>query len=263
MEPSTGLPGVNVIDAGAPFRWLAAGAADFMKAARPCLAYGAVVALASFGLSYGLIQSNLAFWVLALTCGFVFIAPMLAMGLYEAGRLIEAGERPTLGRMVLLPQAFRQDVAYLGLALLLIYFMWGRIAQIVYGLSTYTLQHTVPDLVRFALYTSDGHNMLTLGTIIGGVIAFFTYTLVVVSAPMLLDRDTNVFVATITSFRAVTQNFVPMLIWAVLIVVLLLSTALTGFLALVIVFPWLGLASWRAYRDIVRASQSVPAGAPA
>ena len=29
------------------------------------------------------------------------------------------------------------------------------------------------------------------------------------------------------------------------------ATAATAFLALTVVFPWLGLASWRAYRELV------------
>nr|QQZ51756.1 hypothetical protein JKL49_13155 [Phenylobacterium glaciei] len=78
--------------------------------------------------------------------------------------------------------------------------------------------------------------MLIAGSLIGGAIAFLTYSLVVVSAPMLLDQETSVFVATITSFRTVAENFGPMIVWALLIAVLTLSTVLTGFLALVIVF---------------------------
>lgn len=251
MEPTGGLPGVNRIGMDAPFRWLAGAWGDLMAAWPACLAYGLGLALFSLWISWTFIASNAAFWVLALTCGFVFVAPMLAMGLYEAGRLLEAGQRPSLAGMVLLPQAARQDVAYLGLALLVIYFFWGRIAQIVYGLSTFTLHRTVKDFVDFALHTPGGHGMLIAGSIVGGVIAFFTYCLVVVSAPMLLDRRTSVFVATVTSFRAVSLNFAPMLLWAAMIAVLTLSTAATGFLALIVVFPWLGLASWRAYRDLV------------
>lgn len=252
MEPQPyRLPSVNRVGVGAPFRWLAQGLGDFGRALLPCLFYGAALAGFSFWLSSMLIQSNAAFWVLALTCGFVFVAPMLAMGLYEAGRALEAGERPSLPQMLFVRGAVRQDVAYLGLALLLIYLLWGRIAQIVYGLSTYRLHHTVEEFVDFALNTGEGHAMLISGTIIGGVIAFFTYCLVVVSAPMLLDQRANVFAATFTSVRAVSQNFLPMLLWAMLIVALVLASAATGFLAFVVVFPWLGLASWRAYRDLV------------
>lgn len=251
MESSGGLPAVNAIDAGAPFRWLGGAWGDLRKALLPCLAYGLALSLSSIALSFAFIASNAAFWALALTCGFVFVAPMLAMGLYEAGRLIERGETPTLARMIFVRGAVRQDVVYLGLALLMIYLLWGRIAQVVYGLSTYHFHRTVAEFATFAVATEEGHNMIVSGTIVGGVIALFTYCIVVVSAPMLLDSRSNVWAATATSFAAVAKNPVPMLIWAALIAALTLSTAATGFLTLTIVFPWLGLASWRAYRELV------------
>jgi len=251
MESSGGLPAVNTIDAKAPFRWLGGGWRDLWKAPGPCLAYGLIIAAVSFGLCYALVVADAAFWVLALTVGFVFVAPILAMGLYEAGRLIERGETPTLARMLFVRSAFRQDLAYLGLLLVLIYLFWGRIAQIVYGLSTYRLHRTVEDFVTYAIATPDGHSMLITGSVIGGVIAYLTYCLVVVSAPMLLDRNGNFFAAIATSVRAVTENFWPMTLWAAILGIFTLATAATGFLALVVVFPWLGLASWRAYRELV------------
>lgn len=251
MEATGGLPDVATIDWNAPFRWLGGGWRDLWRAPGPCLTYGLILALISIALSYALIASDAEFWALALTCGFVFVAPMLAMGLYEAGRRLELGQKPTLGEILVVRGAFRQDVAYLGLFLLLIYLFWGRIAQIVYGLSTYHLHRTVGDFVTFALNTSDGHTMLMTGTVAGGAIAFLTYCAVVVSAPMLLDEKTSVFAAIATSVRAVADNFGPMTLWAVIVGTLTLATAATAFLALTVVFPWLGLASWRAYRELV------------
>ncbi|WP_206599337.1 DUF2189 domain-containing protein [Methyloceanibacter stevinii] len=222
-----------------------------LEAPVPCLTYGLLLAIVSFAIGYALVVSNAEFWALALTCGFVFVAPMIAMGLYQAGRSIERGEKPTLGEMLYVRDAVRGDLAYLGLFLLMIYLLWGRIAQIVYGLSTYQLHRTVDDFVTFALTTSDGNTMLVTGTLAGGLIAFLTYCGVVVAAPMLLDRHTGVFTAIATSVRAVAENFWPMLIWAAILGVLTLASAATGFIALIVVFPWLGLASWRAYRDLV------------
>jgi uncharacterized membrane protein len=251
VGPSGGLPAVNTIDMKAPFRWLRGGWSDLCGAPVPCLTYGLMMAVVSFLLSYTLIITDAAFWVLVLTIGFVFIAPMLAMGLYAAGQLLEHGKTPTLRQMLFVRAAIRQDVTYLGFALVLIYLLWGRVAQIVYGLSTYQLHRTVEDFTAYAIGTPDGHAMLFAGSLIGGGFAFFTYCLVVVSAPMLLHRDANVFAATATSVKAVTQNIGPMALWALIIAILTLSTAATGFLGLILVFPWLGLASWRAYRDLV------------
>lgn len=254
MEQQGGLPPVAEVGIGAPLRWLAGGWADLWRAPGPCLVHGLALTLASVGLGAALVYQGLPFWVLALTCGFVFIAPMLAMGLYEAGRLLEAGEKPTLARMMVVKSAIRQDVLYLGLALMLIYLLWGRVAQVVYGISTYRIHKTAQAFAEFAFTTSEGHNMLIAGTIVGGAIAFVAYALVVVSAPMLLDRNADVFIATVTSVRAVAKNPGAMLFWAFLLAVLTLATAATGFLAMVVVFPWLGLASWRAYRELVPAA---------
>jgi uncharacterized membrane protein len=251
VESSGGLPEVSTIDMGTPFRWLGGGWRDLWKAPAPCLAYGLILAVISVLLCYALVVANAAFWVLTLTLGFVFVAPMLAMGLYEAGRAIEHGEMPTLRQMLFVRSAVRLDIAYLGLALVLIYLFWGRIAQIVYGLSTYHLHRTVEEFVAFAVGTSDGHTMLMTGSIVGALIAYLTYCLVVVSAPMLLDLRTNVFTAIATSITAVVENFWPMTLWAAILAILVLFSAATGFIALVVIFPWLGLASWRAYRELV------------
>ena len=173
------------------------------------------------------------------------------MGNYETGRRLEKGQKPTLVSAFIVPQAFRQDVAYLGLTLLVMFFMWGQIAQVVYGLSTSQIHRTIAALIHFATGVPEGRRMLVVGSLIGGVIAFLTYCLVVVSAPMLLDRRNSIFEATVTSVRAVNGAFAPMLLWAFIIATLTLGSAATGFAAFVIVFPWLGLASWRAYRDLV------------
>lgn len=251
METSSRLPPVNTVTFGAPFRWLGGAWRDLWKAPFPSLVHGLVLAAVSFAFVYGVYVTNAAFWVLALTFGFVFVAPVLAMGPYEVGRLLERGERPTLRRITFVRPAFRGDVAYLGLALLLIYFLWGRIAQIVYGLSTWNMHHTIPEFLTFALTTPEGNRMLIVGTGVGGIVAYITFALVAVTAPMLLDPKANVFAATATSFRAVAANPGPMLLWAVLIVVLLLAAAASGFFLMIVIFPWLGLGSWRAYRDLV------------
>ena len=251
MQSPDTLPNVRTVELTAPLRWLSEAWGDLGKVLFPCLTYGCALALFSAFLVFAMVASNLAFWVWALICGFVFVAPILAMGLYEAGRLIERGGRPKLSDIIFVRSAFRQDLAYLGLALLIIFLMWGGIAQIVYGLSTHRLHKTLPEFVVFAIGTPEGHVMLVVGAIVGGPIAFLAYCLVVVSAPMLLDRQNDVFVATVTSIRAVVRNPAPMILWAGLLAGITFATALTGFLALTFVFPWLSLASWRAYRDLV------------
>lgn len=245
------LPAVARVGAGAPLRWLAGAWSDLWKAPLPCLAYGLALSVFSLGFTLIVYAQGASYWIFALSCGFVFIAPLLAMGLYEAGRRLERGQTPTFRSMILLRDAFRQDLAYLGLALLLIFGTWSGVAQIIYGLSTSQIHRSLPDLIAFATGTIEGQRMVAAGSLIGGVIAFFAYSVVVITAPMLLDRRNDVFMAVATSVRAVITNVWPMALWAWILAALTLATAATGFLGLTLVFPWLGLASWRAYRELV------------
>jgi uncharacterized membrane protein len=253
-QAPTQLPAVNTIGLTAPFGWLAGGWADFRKALWPCLAYGAILVALSVGLAAALYSVGALKWLFVLAAGFMLVAPMFAMGLYNTGRMLEQGEKPRIGDILFVRSAFRQDLMYLGLALFLVYSFWVEASQIVYGLSTYRVHKTLPEFVNFMLTDPEGHTMVMAGTAIGGVIAFMAYSLVVVSAPMLLNEKTNVFIATITSVRTIAQNFLPMLVWAALIVALTALGIATGFLGLIVSFPVIGLASWRAYRELVPSS---------
>ena len=250
-RPRSSLPDVREIGLNAPIEWLKGGFSDFGKAFGPCIFYGAALALISAMFATGLLFSGQASWIMVFAGGFLFIAPMIAMGLYEAGRQLELGQTPTLREMLVVKTASAQNLAYLGLALLIVYFFWTRMAQLIYALSTYTLHESVGEFLTFMFTTSAGHSMAMTGTVVGGIIAFIAFSLVVVSAPMLLDRKTDVFIATVTSVRSVAKNPAPMLLWAVMIAVLTAIGLVTAFIGLVAVFPVIGLSSWRAYRALV------------
>lgn len=255
------LPDVNTIRITTPFGWLAGAWGDLWRAPAIFLTYGLVIALAGAAIMLGLAASGMAFWSIALAAGFAFIAPMLAMGIYEGGRLLEAGHKPSLAAIAVIRAAFRRDVVLLGVVLLLIYGIWLELARVVYGLATNRLDVTLSEFITFATSTSQGHGMLVWGTALGGLLAWFTFCLVVVSAPMLLDTRRDMFVASVTSVRCVVRNTLPMLVWAALIAAMLLASILTGFVGLIIVIPWLGLASWRAYRSLV-VSPAAPENKP-
>ncbi|MCA6330256.1 MAG: DUF2189 domain-containing protein, partial [Phenylobacterium sp.] len=247
------LPSIRRVGPGAPFRWLDGALVDLTRAPLPAFLHGLVIALVSAGLALALLRDWGAFWTVALSCGFVLLAPLLAMGPYETGRLLEAGRRPTVGATFLVRRALRGDVVLLGVGLFALFALWLRAAQIVYGLSTFTLHDTPAQLAAFAFGTAEGRTMLAVGSGVGAVFGLVTFSAVVVAAPMLLDARVGVFAAVATSVRATIANFWPLMLWAALIVALIALCAVTGFLPMVIVFPWLGLASWRAYREMVAA----------
>ncbi len=245
------LPDIARVDMGAPLRWLGGGWKDFCAAPIPCLFYGLALFALSAGLVYLLYLKVDVGWILVLIGGFFMLAPMLAMGLYEAGRQIESGQRPGLGDMLFVRSALRRDLAYLGLALFILYTMWTSAGHLIYGLSTSRFSRTPIEFLHFLFTEPAGQKMAFFGTLVGGVFAFLCYMIVVVSAPMLLDRKTDVFIAGISSVRAVLKNKLPMFFWALLIVALMAISVGTALIGLIFIFPILGLASWRAYRDLV------------
>lgn len=81
MQSLDSLPDVRTVELTAPLRWLSEAWGALGKALFPCLTYGCAMALFSAFLVFAMIATNLAFWVWALICGFVFVAPMLVTDL--------------------------------------------------------------------------------------------------------------------------------------------------------------------------------------
>ena len=262
MEEASGLPDVNTIGLATPFVWLAEGWKDLCAAPLIFLSYGVVVTFVCGVIALGLVWTGLAFWSVALAAGFVFLAPVIAMGIYEGGRMLEMKQRPTLMRVAFVRSALRRDAFFLGLALLIIFGVWLEMALITSGLAASRIYPDFQAFAEFALTTPAGRSMLLWGTVIGGILAWFTFCLVVVSAPMLLDRRYDIFTATVTSVRCVVRNTLPMMVWAATIGALILLSIATGFIALIVIIPWLGLASWRAYRALVQEQQPTVTGVP-
>jgi uncharacterized membrane protein len=67
---------------------------------------------------------------------------------------------------------------------------------------------------------------------------------------MMLDQRVDALTATGTSWALVVNNLRVMLVWAVIVLALFLLSVATGLLGLIIVFPWLGHATWHAYRAV-------------
>ena len=86
------------------WRWLAAGWRDFMAAPQVSLAYGAVFVIGGLALTAALWSLDGLYLALPLGAGFLLVAPVLATGLYEVSRQLEAGRRPRFSDAV---QAWR------------------------------------------------------------------------------------------------------------------------------------------------------------
>lgn len=234
-------------------RWLAAGWQDFIRQPGPSLAYGFGVFLLSAALIWMLGNFGRDYALFPALAGFMIVAPILAVGLYEKSRAIDAGERVTLRRMIFVRPKAGAQVYFTGLLLCLLMLLWMRSAVIIYALFFGVRPFPGLDHIADLLLTQPvGWAMLLVGTAVGGLFAAFSFAISVFSVPMLLDRRTDAFTAMGTSTALVWNNLVPMIVWGAIVLALFALSVVTALVGLIVIFPWLGHATWHAYRTVAR-----------
>ena len=237
------------LPAQAALDWLKAGWRDLLVRPGLSIAYGIAVFVVTLVLAWTLFASGRDYILFPAIAGYLIVAPVLAIGLYEKSRALEAGEHPTLRTMLFVQPRAGAQIFFTGLLLCLLMLLWNRAAVLVYAL--FFGVRPFPGLngiVGMLLTTPTGWAMLVVGTLIGGLFAAFGFAVSVFSIPMLLDRRTDALTAMGTSMAMVWNNLTPMIAWGAVVLALFATSAVTGFLGFVIIFPLLGHATWHAYR---------------
>lgn len=236
---------------GIGFQWLGAGWRDLAQRPGQSLIYGVGIFLISavlIGLLAIYRQDYILFPALA---GFMIIAPVLAVGLYEKSRVLESGRQTTFWRMIFVEPKAGAQVYFTGVILCLLMLLWIRTAVLIYAL--FLGVRPFPGLSHvtdFLLTDPFGWAMVAVGTLVGGLFASFAFSISVFSIPMLLDKPVDAFTAMGTSMALVWNNLMPMIVWGAIVLTLFVFCAITGLLGLIVIFPWLGHATWHAYRAV-------------
>lgn len=234
-------------------RWLRAGWRDLANHPGQSLAYGFGIFLVSVVLVWLLVLFGRDYIIFPTLAGFMIVAPVLAVGLYEKSRALEADERVRLRRMLLTRPRAGAQVYFTGLLLCLLMLLWMRAAVLIYALFFGVRPFPGLDHIAAMLLTEPvGWAMLVVGTAIGGLFASFAFAISVFSIPMLLDRRTDALTAMGTSMALVWNNLVPMVVWGAIVLILFAVSVVTGLLGLIVIFPLLGHATWHAYRTVAR-----------
>jgi uncharacterized membrane protein len=242
------FPRVRHVPVSAPFGWLAAGWRDFAANPLASAFYGVVFAVMGGLIVYVFRHAYQYVW--GLTTGFLLVGPFFAIGVYELSRQRERGEKPALGPTL---AAWRPNVGSIGIfalvlgALLLV---WSRASLVVIAVF---FPDEMPSLANFMANALSGDHLEFLGAYfaVGSFFAILTFAIAVVSVPMMLDRDTDGIVASLTSLRACAENLPTMVVWGLLIALVIGAGFLTWFVGLVVTVPVVGHAAWHAYRAIV------------
>lgn len=250
--PEEGLPFVapcRLLAVSAPLRWVRLGIRDLLAAPAASLTYGLGISLLSVGVSYiGWVYGS-GWMVIVLLSSFIFVAPVLAIGLYAISAQLGRGERPSLRRCVLEERRHFGDAMVYSLILMVVCLVWVRAGSGVQIFYPESGDPTRAELVTFFM----------IGSAVGSVFALVAFAVSAFSLPMLLDRRTDSVTAVVTSVNAVLRNKAAMAAWIALIVAAVAIGFATAFVGLAITMPVIGHATWHAYRETIDAS-AWPAG---
>jgi len=246
---SMSLPGIRNVTVDRPFHWLRAGAQDMAKAWPLSLFYGIVFALLGYGLVYA--AGNRPHLAMALTSGFLFVAPVLATVFYCVSHRLEHHHKlPNLWVPLL---SWRANPSSLGLFTVMLVFVlisWERMTAILVALFLGGSGTSLAELLTVG-GVQQHPDFFIAYLAFGGVLALMVFSVSVVSLPMMLHRKVDFATALVTSFMATRLNLSVMLLWGVLIAGLVAVGIVTDFIAMAVIFPWLGHASWHAYRELI------------
>ncbi len=232
-----------VLDAGAPLRWLRAGWRDLRAAPGLSILFGLVIVLVSAGIS--LLAWTLGRFALLATLlsGFVFVAPLICVGLYCVSRALERGDTPRLADSFVLARRVVGQAGVFAIAQGVIVLLWSRAGMMV-GAFFPIDESNVRTLWEF----------LAIGSAVGSIFAALTFAVAAFSLPMIADRDVDMITAGVSSIHAVLRNKAVMLLWAAIIVALTAIGFATALLGLGLLMPWLAYAAWHGYRETLDAS---------
>lgn len=256
MQPGQNLdretPPVRDISPRDPLEWLVAGWGDIWRAPVSLL-HGLVVTAVGWVILW-LAWDHL--FAVAAISGFLLVGPALAVGVNELARRLERGDREGLGIGQCLGAVPALGASLWVFAALLagLFVMWAGFMTLwigVMNVGNLGIPANLGELLGVMFAGPRGILSLIGLVVAGAVLAIVSFGIGVVTVPAMLDRRMGLIDAIRLSAKAFNHNRGPMVIWGVLITILFGLSVLTALIALIVVFPWLGLAMWRGYRALV------------
>lgn len=243
------LPPIKQTKPSDILRWLKLGWQDTRKAGFPSLFHGIVVSVVCLSI-INFSQSHWEWVVIAASC-FLMVGPFLATGLYALSRDISAGRAPSMKHAYCAWCHASRCLSRFSMLLMFVCFWWVLISLLLFHWFVDVSIENPMDFIQYVLTQHDG--LFMLWNILGGMVAALVFGMTVAAVPMLVHKNVNTWEAVRTSIRAVGQNPITMVWWAMTLLFLSGLGFLTATAGFIILYPLMGHASWHAYRDLVDA----------
>ena len=181
---------------------------------------------------------------MSLLSGLVFIAPVLALGLYSVSCQISEGYKPRLTYCMREGRRHLGNELIFSLVLLVLFLLWVRAGSAIHIFFPLESDTELSDFIVF----------YSVGSLVGAVFAALVFCASAFSLPMMMDRDADAITAVLTSVNAVRKNKLPMVLWAVIIASSIALCFATAYLLMAVLIPMLGYATWHGYKQTIDAS---------
>ena len=231
----------NELDFGAPVRWLRLGWLDITRAPKQSLTYGFIIVVLSYGVSFMVWFYGGLGLLVSILSGFIFLGPVLAIGLYSISCQLQAGMEPKLGYCLREGKRHLGNELVFAVILSVVFLIWARAASMIH---IFYPADVNADWTQFLVF-------LIVGTLVGAVFSAIIFCLSAFSLPMIMDKKVDVITAVITSINAVLRNRTIAVLWAIIIVFIVVIGFVTAFIGFIVLMPLVGHATWHAYQETI------------
>lgn len=139
-----------------------------------------------------------------------------------------------------------REMLALGLVCTLLFLIWMTDAATLYG---FMVGRTPKPLLALMPLPENVGSFLIWSSVMGAVLAFVIFSVSAFSVPLLYYRRAGLVRAVVMSVRTVFSNFVPCMLWAVVLAATIIGSILILPLFLV-TFPVLAYASHALYQEL-------------
>ena len=231
-----------------PFIWLTEGWDDLMHHRSASLAYGLLVTiLGALVLAYG----RHPFFVAATWAGFLLVGPLLTAGLCELSRCRDEGAVADFQSSLRPLRRNRSSLLGVAETLALLALIWFALSGAVFLGLTGNIAPSVESSLWGDFMRQVNNTQLIAYGVIGLILSAAVFALSVVTIPMIVERHVDAGTAMRMSLKVTLRDFPAMMVWAALIAALVAIGFATSLLGLIVIFPLLGHATWRAYKELV------------